>query len=54
MNMSKLTVVPEAFYPAEAFVQTPTHTYCERHTPPVFATIAVWAGIFALIAFLVW
>jgi len=39
---------------AEAPLQTPTHSYCERHTPPIFLTIAVWSGIFALIAFLVW
>ena len=54
MNMSETTATPEAFYPAEAFVQTPTHSYCERHTLPIFATVAVWTGIFALIGFLVW
>ena len=39
---------------AEAPMQVPAHYYCQKHTPPVFLTIAVWTGIFALIGFLVW
>jgi len=39
---------------AEAPLQTPTHYYREQHSSPIFLTNAVWTGIFALIAFLVW
>jgi len=39
---------------AEAPMQTPTHYYREQHSSPIFLTNAVWTGIFALIAFLVW